>query len=175
MIAGARKAILSACKAYRYYLQIGCSRGLFADYAHDSLVVIMCNPSTADEQRNDPTVSKMIRYAERERCRMLEVLNVYAFRATDPAELKTAPDPVGPRNDHLIEAVAGRRDALLVAAWGAIPFGLPGGPDRIAVVKEILKAAAVVPVQCLGQTYGGHPKHPLYLPNTAPLMRWGQI
>jgi hypothetical protein len=80
----------------------------------------MLNPSTADATEDDPTIRRCVGFARRERCGVLEVVNLFAFRATNPQALRSAPDPVGPANDRFIEKAVERAD-LIVVAWGAVP------------------------------------------------------
>jgi hypothetical protein len=72
------------------------------------LVVIGLNPSTADATKNDPTVTRCINFAKREGCGGMIMLNLFAFRATDPGVMMEAADPVGPENDKYILAHASR-------------------------------------------------------------------
>ena len=61
----------------------------------------MLNPSTADEVRLDPSCTRARVYAERWGFGGLIVTNLFAWRATDPDEMKAA-----------------RESALLLCAWG---------------------------------------------------------
>jgi len=56
---------------------------------------LMLNPSTADEVQLDPSCTRAHRYAERWGFGGLIVTNLFAWRATDPDEMKAAGDPVG--------------------------------------------------------------------------------
>jgi hypothetical protein len=169
---GSSVAIFSECRMWRYYLRRTLVQyDLFDECDHESMAVVMCNPSTADEHRNDPTVRRMIGFANREKCRRLDVLNVYAYRATNPKALRIAADPVGPRNDEAIRSAVAEA-GILVAAWGSIPYAMPGGAKRIAELVTLLRAAAPVPIQCLGVSAEGHPRHPLYLRKDALLQEW---
>jgi hypothetical protein len=85
------------------------------------------------------------------------MLNLFAFRATDPSVMKAVTDPVGISNDHAINYVANRSGGI-VCAWGK------NGRHRARdfEVKSLLKGAAC-PIWHLGLNGDGTPKHPLYL------------
>ncbi|MEO1129171.1 MAG: DUF1643 domain-containing protein [Planctomycetota bacterium] len=117
---------------------------------------VALNPSTADAQSNDPTVRRCIGYAQDWGYGSLEVVNIFSLRSTDPAVLRTHPDPVGPGNDRAIRRAASRA-ALVVAAWGS--HGTIG--DRDARVLRLLRA--VCTPMALALTAAGQPRHPLYL------------
>lgn len=123
---------------------------------------VMLNPSTADATEDDPTIRRCVSFAKREGCSALQVVNLFAYRATDPRELKRVADPVGPDNDAWLSRALGT-PALRIAAWGA-----HGRPDRVVVVKSF----AVPGLHALGVTKDGHPRHPLYLRADAPLVTW---
>ncbi len=123
------------------------------------VVFVLLNPSTADARVDDPTIRRCMGFARRWRHRELEVVNLFAYRATRPAALRAAPHPVGPENDaYLLQAV--RRAQRVVLAWGI--HGRFGGRD--AEVLALL-APFANRLQCLGRTQGGHPRHVLYLRN----------
>jgi hypothetical protein len=58
---------------------------------------IMLNPSTATEVQNDPTVERCERRARALGFGAFRVLNIFAWRATDPRDMRAAADPVGPQ------------------------------------------------------------------------------
>lgn len=120
---------------------------------------VMLNPSTADAVADDPTIRRCIGFAQAWGFGALEVVNLYAYRATRPAELFAADDPVGPRNNRFVRAAA-RSAALVVAAWGV--YGRRHGRD--AAVLATLRR--IGPVHCLGMTLGGQPRHPLFVRRT---------
>ena len=129
-------------------------------------VAVGLNPSTADASKDDPTVRRLIGFARREKCGTLLLVNVFARRATDPRDLLTAPDPVGPRNDEVI-TIAARMPmmALVVAAWGSAPgFRLR---KRVGEVRIFPRRGRW---KCFGRTKSGDPRHPLYLPKTTPII-----
>ncbi|MFE4857306.1 DUF1643 domain-containing protein [Streptomyces sp. NPDC056670] len=144
-------AVLSDCERYRYLLGREWGDGPTA-------VFVMLNPSTADALRDDPTIRRCLGYARHWGCGALMVANLYAWRATDPDDLWTVDDPVGPENDaHLYAAatVASESGGPLVGAWGA-----NAKPDRIAAV---LALPGMDRLTALDVTKAGQPKHPLYL------------
>ena len=79
--------------------------------------MVMLNPSTADAESDDPTIRRCIALAAREGFGGVEILNLFAFRATAPADLKAAADPIGPDNDRHLRALFARHGTIL-AAWG---------------------------------------------------------
>lgn len=123
---------------------------------------IMLNPSVADALRNDPTIRRCLSFAGRFGTQRLEVVNLFAWRSTDPAGLLLAQDPVGPENDRYILEAARRAD-VRIAAWGAVHRRHEGR------VKEVTSLLSGVPLQCLGFSKAGHPRHPLMLRREAEL------
>ena len=131
--------------------------------------VIGLNPSTAGAFKSDATIRRVVRFARREGCGWLRMLNIYGLKSTDPGLLREHPDPVGLSNDLILGMFA---TGLVVAAWGA------GGKlnDRGCEVGRRITAAGV-PLLCLGTTKDGHPKHPLArgrerVADDAPLIPW---
>ncbi|MGI0011840.1 MAG: DUF1643 domain-containing protein [Nitrososphaera sp.] len=116
---------------------------------------VMLNPSTADKMKNDPTINRCIAYARAWGFGTLEVVNLFAFRSTDPGQLHEVDDPIGPENDRYILNRATLADCI-VAAWGN-HGALLGRSDQ---VRRFLAPKAV---QCLGLNKTGEPKHPLYV------------
>ena len=128
------------------------------------LCCCMLNPSTADIDQDDPTVARCGRFARSWGCGSLEVVNIFALRATDPRKLYDAADPVGPANDAAILAAARRADMFL-AAWGNHGALLARGEQ---VLSRLLQRD--IAPHCLAITKQGQPKHPLYTKsNSLPL------
>lgn len=156
---GHSEAVFSPDETYRYLLLRRWQPG------PPTCVFLMLNPSTATELVNDPTVTRCEGFARREGAHALVVLNLFAYRATNPHHLARAADPVGPANDRFIlqHATTG---ALVIAAWGT--WG--SRRDRAAKVTRMLTANGVE-LHCLGMTSSPEPqpRHPLYLPRDAPL------
>lgn len=83
----ARSAKISVCGRYRYFLERVLPSG------DGAMCFVMLNPSTADGEADDATIRRCIYFAGREGCKNLWVVNLFAFRATDPRELLKVDDP----------------------------------------------------------------------------------
>jgi len=116
---------------------------------------LMLNPSTATEAVLDPTVMRCRMHARAWGYGGLVVANLFAYRATDPRELLTLDDPVGPANDATISHVIAEAP-LLVCAWGA-------HGDLNGRARQVLDLLRDTPLYVLGLTKGGQPRHPLYM------------
>jgi hypothetical protein len=141
-------AYLSDCGRYRYCL----TRDVAPLTGEGTVVFIGLNPSTADATTDDPTIRRCVRFARDWGFARLKMVNLYAYRATKPADLWLAADPVGPENDCTIAKVIGGSD-LAVCAWG-----VNGTGKR---VRDVL--ALVCAPHALGLTMHGAPRHPLYV------------
>ena len=117
----------------------------------------MLNPSTADEIDNDPTVERCERRARTMGFGGVEVVNIFAFRATLPVRMKQEADPVGVGNDQAILAAA-ELSGMVVCGWGIHGDHLSRG----RAVVELLRHAGIQ-AHCLTTTASGHPGHPLYV------------
>lgn len=150
-----RTCIVSECQKYRYMLSDTVGRGC------GRLLWIMLNPSTADATTNDPTIRRVIDFTERWGYREWAVCNLYAYRATDPSELKrlTPAERFGPQNAFWLHSEIGIASSIVVA-WGG---------KRIDPVPSLTYDAAV---HCLGLTKSGEPLHPLYLRKSTLPIRW---
>lgn len=160
-------AVFSACMAYRYIL----TRNLQPEFGAALFPVcfLMLNPSTADAEKLDPTIRRCVKFAERWGGDRLAIVNIFSYRATDPAAMKRQQDPVGARNREWVEhAVRTTLDqnGIVVAAWG-------GHGDHRGQDKEARKWLAEMgaKVHCLGLTEKtGQPRHPLFVPRlTSPV------
>lgn len=157
-----RAARFSRCGRYRYLLTRDWDD---TDAAAGRVLIIGLNPSAADAERDDPTIRRCIGFARDWGFAGLIVANLFAWRASDPRDLRVAADPVGPRNDLHLRAAA-RQARLVVAAWGV--HGRHRGRDR--------RVRALLPeLHCLRLTRDGDPAHPLYLPAGLQPQRWSAL
>ena len=165
-------AVISACELYRYILT------RTWDTTLPPLVICMLNPSTADGQLDDPTIRKVIGFAKRLGYGGIVVVNLYAYRATDPKDLATAAargvDVVGPDNDVWIKHACGIGKRELVLGYGAAKGGwYQSDLDRrvqrvVAIAGELAAQTFAIGVNPTSNT----PRHPLMTPYTTPMTPW---
>lgn len=147
-------AIISEDGRYRYRLDRG------RKDSGGNVCWIMLNPSTADAVKDDPTIRRCWGFTGKWGQSSLTVVNLFAYRATSPKDMKAATDPVGPENDkYILEAM--RESIVAVAAWGQ--HGTFRG--RAGEVRQMLMDEKIS-LYCLGRSKTGQPKHPLYIPYT---------
>ncbi len=141
-----KRAEISYCQRYRYSLTRDWGmKGL----ANKKLIWVMLNPSTADANTDDHTIRKCVGFSVRYGYHSLEVVNLFAYRATSPKDLKAATNPEGPDNDFYLERAAGS-DHDVIIAWG----------NHGTYMNRDNEAMKLFPhANCLGVTKGGNPKH----------------
>ena len=88
LILAESSAVVSPCERYRYVL-----RRVFG--SGPAVMFVGLNPSTADEHRDDPTIRRCIGFAKRWGYGTVVVTNLYAWRATQPRDLRQAACAVG--------------------------------------------------------------------------------
>lgn len=160
-----KTAIVSDCGVYRYSL------GREWDAALPRLGVVMLNPSTADAQSDDPTIRKVVEFAKRLGFGGIEVVNLFAFRATDPKDLwayvkaNTWVHAVGPENDRALVRAALQCGTFLLA-WGSQDNRGKVKQWRAQQVRARLAQMGAKTI-VLQTNADGSPKHPLYVPYAA--------
>jgi len=152
-------AIISECGTYRYELRR--SLGAMVRW-YKPICFIMLNPSTADATLDDPTIRRCMRYAASWGYGNVMIYNLFAYRSTDPKQLKKVDNPVGKANNAYIYRIP--PDELVVCAWGT--HG--GYKDRDQEVLAMLRNP-----MCLRVTKAGYPAHPLYLPKNLKPIPYG--
>jgi hypothetical protein len=155
------EAVFDPSRRYRYLLT------RTWDAERPPAVWVMLNPSAADAFTDDPTIRRCVRFAARCHAGGIVVINLFAYRATDPAVLRRTGDPVGALNDEFIRKACQPSGGLIIAAWG-VHGALRG---RAETVTRML-AATGAQLACLGTTGQGHPRHPLYVPADTPLISY---
>lgn len=152
-----RSADISRDRVYRYTLWRRWSDG-------DRYVQFVClNPSTADEETDDPTVRKCVKFAKTWGYDALCITNLFAYRATNPRVMMAAADPIGFGNDRWLLKVAADA-SLIVAAWGLDGVHL----HRSAAVRRLLRNFDLHYLRITRS----EPWHPLFLPDKTLPSRW---
>ncbi len=124
----------------------------------------MLNPSTADASVDDPTIRRCMGFARREGMNGITVVNLMAYRTSNPFSLPPDELAGGPGNFEHIGEVA-ETAGYLVAAWGSHPRAAPWASALLFAMR-----AEGIPVLCLGRTKAGAPRHPLYVRGDQPLI-----
>ena len=147
-------ADFSECREFRWKLTRRWSDG-------PTIAVIGLNPSTADAEKLDPTVTRCVRRADALGFGELVMLNLFAFRSTARNVLtkrhRAGLEIVGSHNDDTIRREA-RAAEMVLCCWGA--DGALAGRGSFVLAGPL----AGLKLHCLETTKSGHPQHPLYLP-----------
>ncbi len=157
------EAVFSPCMAYRYWLE-----GKWSD--SPALIVWMLNPSTADQSRLDPTIAGLIKRAKAWGYGAVVVINLFAYRATDPGDMKKAADPIGPANDLFTDiALARAYDSGFPVICG---WGNHGGHMERSDWARAIAAERGASLAAFNITASGQPQHPLYIPHDIRPQPW---
>lgn len=153
-------AVLSQCGKYRYELW------RVWDDTKPKVLFVMLNPSTADAANNDPTIRRCIGFAKSWGYGGVMVGNLFALRATDPAELKK----IEYNEEHYYHADQNAQHLnkmafeckLIVYAWGNCPVKNHHENPLVSFGN----------LHHLGLTKKGNPRHPLYVPKIVKLVAY---
>ncbi len=143
-------ALFSDDRQYRYKLW----RRWDSDNAR-SLLCIGLNPSTADESKEDPTIRRVIRFAQSWGLGAMRMMNLFAYVTPYPKELRFDDD--ADRNLGLLESTGHEvlsSSGLILFAWGNFTEARDRGAEVAALFPQAM---------CLGHNTNGSPKHPLYI------------
>jgi len=152
-------ASFSTCRNYRYSL----SR--IWDKQKKHVLFIGLNPSTADEEVDDPTVRRCLNYAKNWGYGGFRMVNLFAYRTTFPSNLKQVKYPVGKDNDKYIIKLSKKAD-ITIAAWG-------NNGNLYSRDKQVL--SLVSNLMCLKVNKSGQPAHPLYLKKDLKLTKFTRL
>ena len=147
-------AVISECQNYRYSLL------RIWDESKPLIGFIGLNPSTADHREDDKTISRCIKFADSWGAGGFYMMNLFAYRATSPADMKKANEPIGQENDKYLLELKNKVEKI-VLCWGN--GGLHQG--RSKQVLELLQND----LYCIVTNKSGEPKHPLYIKGNAEL------
>ena len=121
------------------------------------LLGIGLNCSTANEYRNDPTITRFMAHAYNKGFGGFFMGNLNAYISPNPKDLLKVNDPVGIETDKYLRemiALTIASDGVVCCAWGSFPEA----KRRCDIVLKMVPEP-----YCLGVNGDGQPKHPLYL------------
>lgn len=147
---------------YRYLL------GRHISDAPRRLLFIMLNPSSADANKSDSTITRCINFARNWGYGTMEVVNLFAFRTPYVKALRQADDPIGAYNDAWIRRALHEADEV-VLAWG----NHGAYKNRSQAVRR-MAIDANQPYH-LGLNKTGEPKHPLYLRSDTKPVQYAHV
>lgn len=142
-------ALFSKCGKYRYWLYRSW------DPERKTAACIGLNPSTANGEKNDPTIESLIRLMKHNGYGAFFMLNLFALISPNPEDLRSCADPLSANDKHLSSFK--ESDADIIFCWGRFPMA----EYRAKVVRKMFPNAL-----CFGKNQDGSPKHPLYLKAT---------
>ena len=162
-------ARISPCQQYRYFLARPIQKRWFDQEREEIHTWIMLNPSTADAYSDDNTIRRILSFSAD--AKMVNVVNLSAYRATDPQQLEGL--SVAQLKGDSGLWMAGFYDSIkeadkVICAWGA---GININPNLTIIAREVrdLFLNHHKP-WCLGMTKAGLPRHPLYVAKSQPFM-----
>ena len=150
-------AIFSEDRKYRYALWRVWNPKL------DLLLQIGLNPSKAAELRNDPTITRGIVRANRNRFGGFLMGNIYAYVSTDPNALLQKGDFIGELNDYYLRKMLELSNGKALCGWGSFKPVSLRAPQVLKMIRE---------PYCLGINADGQPKHPLYVGYDVPMTKY---
>ena len=159
-------AVISNCGMYRYRLDraVSDSGPVYAFFG--------VNPSTADASDDDATVRKWRGFVDRWGGSRFIVGNAFAYRSTDVRQLASVEDAFGDLVGEYITNIINEAD-ILVPCWGNTSKVPPSLRYAFGELMDALLSSGK-PVKHFGVTATGHPKHPLMLGYSTPLLAWGE-
>ena len=144
-------------------------RFMLGEVGTNTIICFGVNPSTANDIKDDPTISKIRKIASENNCDGWIMLNLYPQRATNPNDMHLKADrELILKNCYVIRSVFNAYpNALTLAAWG-------NAIEKRKYLKECLKEIVAVDSDrkwmCRGKlTVKGNPRHQLYVANNTEL------
>lgn len=140
-------AVFSKDKRYRYLLSMSYSNTLLDTKREKNAVVILKNPSAADEFMADATIRKVetFIYHRFDDVKMLYILNIFAYRASDSADLNDAflkggpMEVIGVENDYVIKQTLAGCDYGIIAWGNRSNIDKDLYEERVYRVKQIIQ------------------------------------
>ncbi|MGG3158446.1 DUF1643 domain-containing protein [Priestia megaterium] len=147
-------------KKHRFFLSCTWNSSL------KSALFIMLNPSWADENRCDDTVSKCIHYAKKINCGSVKIVNLFSLITPNP-------------NDLLISSFRNHQDNLkwqkeslkksdyVVAAWGEQGVWFNASYKILRLIEKY-----EIDIYCISTNRYGLPRHPARLSKSLSIKKY---
>ncbi len=138
------------------------ARYVLGEKGKRTLVIFGVNPSTADDKKLDPTVTRVTRYAKKQGFDGWLMFNLYAQRATDPRHMamKSDAEYLSGNIKHAAQYID--KGSVIWAAWGNLIASRKYLPGCLAEISRALSGKKVS-WKTIGLTQQGHPRHPLMM------------
>lgn len=133
------------------------------------LVCFGVNPSTATPETPDPTIKSVQRFANIFGFDGYIMLNLYPQRATDPNQLHKLYDIESINRNLLAIYDVVPNNATIWAAWGTLIEKRTYLFSTMDLIRKLLIGKHPKWVSIGQISKNGHPHHPLYLKNNAPM------
>jgi len=131
------------------------------DKTKPKILVIMLNPSTADEVKDDDTICKLRNKVAAWGYGGMYVGNLYAYRTPYPKVLKTVSDPEGPENRKYI------RDMIDSGSFERVVYAWGNEEKEPQWLRELVREP-----YCIALSKKGIPRHPGRLKNGLALVKF---
>jgi hypothetical protein len=130
------------------------------DYTKPKIMFIGLNPSTANENENDSTISKIQKIASYNGFGGCYMCNLFSYVSTDPTNKEICVDTE--KNDLFLKEYASKSKAVLFA-WGNFKIST----ERAKEVAKMFPDA-----YCIKKNKNGSPAHPLYQLNNSIISKF---
>ncbi|WP_391561251.1 DUF1643 domain-containing protein [Novosphingobium sp.] len=163
-VVAAMSAVMSPCETYRYRLE--------RDFVQTgpTVAVFMVNPSWADAQIDDNTITRLVGFGKRLGWGKLIVGNVFAKRTEDVNQIGKQSQQV--EDENLAHVTQIMRDAQIhIVAWGTLTKLPEYLREKWRLISETAKSEECN-LQCFGTVQSGHPRHPGRISYDTPLRQW---
>ncbi len=136
------------------------------------MLVILFNPSAANEKYDDPTTIRCIKRSMLLGFGSIRICNLFSIISGNPKIVISSSEPIGHYTDSIIQDSCHwlkecHLRPILICGWGNNGIFR----HRAEKVKKILKQY-VSELYCLGLTKNSQPKHPLYLKYTEKIRKY---
>tara|TARA_B100000700_G_scaffold306415_1_gene381553 strand:- start:1885 stop:2406 length:522 start_codon:yes stop_codon:yes gene_type:complete len=169
--------LFSECGSYRWILKRDLLTG------KKTVVFIGLNPSKANLEKNDRTISRIINFCSRWNYKNIYIINLFGLISKSPLQLLKSDDPIGDNNDFIIlttlEFWSKNINCDLWLGWGDKGQFNRRDQTILKLIKNLsnFKSRVNNPskrILSLGLSKKGNPRHPLYMPNESILIPFNQ-